>query len=76
MSLSENLALLTKVTIHQLVVIFSKEIMDGGKHLPGKNITPFSFIGLTTNQERTGKIQGYWDPEKLAAVITLVVLPV
>ena len=43
---------------------------------PVVNLSPVRFTGGITNQKRTGKTKGYWEPEISAAVITTVVVPV
>ena len=49
--------------------------MDADKPDPVVNLPPVMFIGGTTNQGRTGKIKGAWDPDILLDMITNVGVP-
>ena len=39
-------------------------------------LPPLKFVGVSTNQGRTGKIQGSWDLDRSVAVLTAVGVPV
>ena len=68
---------MVKCGAYQLsVVLFTKENIDVDKPIPVVNIPPVSFIGGPITQVILGIIQGYWDPERLVAVITMVDVPV
>ena len=44
--------------------------MDTDKTVPVVNLPSLSFFGDPTNMERTGNIQGAWDPYILLAMVT------
>ena len=43
--------------------------MDADKHILVVNIPLLNFVGGITNQRRTGKIKGYWNPDRLLALV-------
>ena len=69
-SLESHSAILKEGAYHQLVVIFTKDNMDADKSVTVVNITPVSFIGGPSKQERTGNIQGAGDTDRSVSGIT------
>ena len=61
---------------HFPVVLLKKESTDEDKPVPVVNLPSVRFIYGHTNKGITGNIQGYWDPEILVSMVTVVGLPV
>ena len=74
--LAAHSEMVKEIADHQLVVIFTKDHVDADKPVPVVILSPVSFIGGSTRSGRTGSIQGSWDPERSAVVITMVGTPV
>ena len=65
-----------EVEDHQPVVIFTKENTDTYKPVPVVNIPSVRFIGGPSKQGSIENVQGYWDLDRSAEVITAVDVPV
>ena len=50
--------------------------MDEYKPVPVVFLPHLRFIGVTTRHVRTGSVQGSWDPERSASIISTVGIPV
>ena len=50
--------------------------MYADKPVPVVNLQPVRFIGNQSNQGRTGKINGEWDPDRSVVVVTSAGVPV
>ena len=50
--------------------------MDADEPAKVVNLLPVRFIGVPSNQGRTGNVQGEWDPDRSVSVLITVGVPV